>query len=74
MSSSQIKIAFVNDIHDSKNNEDRNLRVDKIIIDSQLLESENEKIYSVGSWDSNVGCKGGNKKSEILYCNGYFQY
>ncbi len=69
---SQIKIVFLNDYHRFR--EDRNLRVDKIIVDGEVLQTENSSVYSTGTWSMRTGCKAGYKKSEWLHCGGYFQY
>ncbi len=68
---SSIKVAFVND--GSSSTQDRNVRVDKIIVDSVAYESEATNTYSVGNWDGS-SCAGGYKKTEWLHCNGYFSY
>ncbi|MEI6221629.1 MAG: carbohydrate-binding domain-containing protein [bacterium] len=73
ISHSQVRVAFANDYRGSDFN-DRNLLVDRIVLDGQEFQTESSDIASVGSWDSANGCGVGNKKSEWLHCNGYFQY
>lgn len=71
-SSSQVRVSFTNDASGSK--EDRNLRIDKIVIDGVTYQSEARTTYSTGSWLKGDGCASGYKKSEWLHCNGYFRY
>lgn len=54
----------------------RTLRVDKISIDGQGYQSEDEFVYSTGTWTGVDGCTPGFKQSEILHltCGGYFEY
>ncbi|MDQ3007982.1 MAG: PQQ-dependent sugar dehydrogenase [bacterium] len=70
--SDQVKISFTNDAYISS--EDRNLRVDKIIIGSTTYETEAADTYSTGTWAPADGCNAGNKKSEWLQCGGAFTY
>lgn len=74
LSRSQIKIRFTNDGVNSDRSQDRNLYVDKIVIDGVSYETEASSTYSTGVYSSGVGCVAGYKKSQILSCNGYFQY
>ena len=69
LTASRIKVAFVND------DGPRNLYVDKIIIGLvEEYETEAVTTYSTGTWSSPNGCDDGYKQSEILHCDGYFQY
>jgi hypothetical protein len=69
---SQVKIAFINDYYNTRMKEDRNLRVDKIIIDNITYQSED--FYSTGTHNKYSGCKSGYKNSDWLHCNGYFDF
>jgi hypothetical protein len=69
----QIKVQFTNDLYVGSGN-DRNLRVDKITINGVDYQTEASTVKSTGSWDPTNGCSIGNKQSEWLQCNGYFQY
>lgn len=62
----QIKVRFSNDIGTR-----RDLRVDKIIVDNVIFESESESTY-VKSESS--ACGSGFLKTEWLYCDSSFQY
>lgn len=68
----QVKVGFINDYYNPQMNEDRNLRVDKIIIDDITYQSED--FYSVGSHNKYSGCKPGYKNSDWLHCKGYFDF
>lgn len=67
----QVSIKFTNDYNDRVNNQDRNLKINKIKIDGIIYESESPSTFSTGSWQSG-GCGSGFNKSEWLYCNGEF--
>jgi hypothetical protein len=71
---SQIRIAFTNDGVNQDRTEDRSLVVDKIILDGVTYQTEASTTYSTGTYTQGTGCSAGNKKSEWLNCNGYFQY
>lgn len=69
-----VRVAFVNDLYRGFGN-DRNLFVDKITIDGVTYQSERPSTFSTGSWNfSNKSCTPGNYQTEILVCNGYFEY
>ena len=68
---SDVKVKFVNDYNRKKEN--RNLYVDKITVDGGVYESEDPETYSKGV-KTVFGCGKGYRKSEVLSCNGYFQY
>ncbi len=70
----QIRLVFTNDKYLPKQNQDRNLRIDKIILDGIDYQTEHPQTFSTGSWNSETGCQAGNKSSEWLQCNGYFQF
>lgn len=67
-----IKVAFINDT--SAGNEDRNILIDKLVVNGQVFETEAETTYAEGSWNATDGCSGRNAQSEWLHCNGYFTY
>ena len=67
----KLRVKFTND------NGDRNLYVDKLIIDDKTYETEAHHTWSTGTWDSEFGCnynRGGYSWSEGLHCNGYLEY
>ena len=70
---SRIRIGFDNDYWWPPY-EDRNLKVDKIVVDGVTYQTEDPLVYSVGVWDAATDCNPGYKQSEWLACNGYFQY
>lgn len=57
----------------NRKKENRNLYVDKITVDGGVYESEDPETYSKGV-KTVFGCGKGYRKSEVLSCNGYFQY
>lgn len=67
----QIRVAFTND-GTAQSGVNRDLRVDKILIDGKAFESEAPTVTSVFPPDS--GCSGGVLFSEFLFCTGHFQY
>ena len=70
----EIRINFVNDLYDPANNVDRNLRVDKIIVDGTIYETESPSVYSTASWKDEDGFVPGYRESEYLHANGHFQF
>jgi len=72
VSAERIKLRFANDLY--INNEDRNLHIDKISLNGTVFETEDQQVYSTGTWSPDSGCAPGNKKSEALMCAGYFHY
>ena len=67
VSASQVKVAFTND-----NGTNRDAIVDKVIIGGQTFETEAGSVRSTGTWSGS--CAPGNKRSQVLHCNGYFHY
>lgn len=70
----QVRIYFLNDLYDEANNFDRNLRVDAIVIDGVRFETEDPSVFSTGTWLAADGVQPGNRQSEFLHANGFFQY
>lgn len=64
----QVKLSYVNDAKDRSTGDDRNLRVDKIIVDGATYETESGNTFSSSS------CYTGFARSEWMRCNGYFLY
>ena len=71
---SQIRVAFVNDLFDAENGIDRNVRIDKIVVDGKTIETESADVFSTGTWKPEDGVVPGFRESETLHSNGYFQY
>ena len=69
-----VRINFVNDLYDEANSIDRNVRIDAIIIDGQRFETESPDVYSTGTWLPADGVVAGNRQSEYLHTDGYFQF
>ncbi len=69
----QIQVAFTNDGLTAQQ-QDKNLRVDGITVDGVVFESEDPGVLSTGTWTADSGCGPGFKQSEVLACNGFFQY
>lgn len=67
-----IRIEFLNDALSAS--EDRNLMIDRIVVNKKTLQTESPTVYSIGSWDSSAGCNGGYKQSEWLQCPGLLKY
>jgi hypothetical protein len=53
---------------------DRNLKVDRIVVDGTEYQTESPSVYGQGARNTRNGCSNGYLKTEWLYCNGYFQY
>ncbi len=69
----QIKVAYTNDWQEGTTEKD--LRVDKIVLDGVTYETEASSTYSTGTAVPGSDCiVGGYKNSEWLHCNGSFAY
>ncbi|MGI9515637.1 MAG: PQQ-dependent sugar dehydrogenase, partial [Pirellulaceae bacterium] len=53
---------------------DRNLRVDNVVLDGVVYETEDPSVYSTGTWMPADGIVPGFRQSEFLHANGYFEY
>ena len=71
---SDIRIYFTNDRWEPSQGVDANLFVDAIIVDGQRIETEDPTTFSTGSWLPADGVTPGNRESEYLNSNGYFQF
>lgn len=71
-SNAKIELKYAND--GAYNGQDRNVLVDKIIVDGVNYETEAKTVYSLGAWGSDNSCNAGYKQNELLACNGYFAY
>ena len=72
--SGQIRIAFTNDVFDPDNGIDRNVRIDKIVVNGETIETESADVFSTGTWKPEDGITPGFRESEILNGDGFFQY
>ena len=69
---SQIRIAFTNDLNEG--GIDRNVRIDKIVVDGETIETESANVFSTGTWKVEDGVQPGFRLSEYLHADGYFQF
>ena len=67
-----IRLEFVNDLFSPS--VDRNVRVDFLRVDREVMQTESSEVLSTGTWDAVGGCGPGNKRSEWLHCAGYFEF
>ena len=71
----QIRVAYTNDFWDPINQIDRNLEVDKIVVNGATFETEHPTVFSTGTYVPSAGTiVPGNWQSETLHSEGYFQY
>ena len=70
----QIRIAFTNDVYDEAAGIDRNVRIDRIVVDGETIETESAEVFSTGTWKSTDGIVPGFGRGDILHANGYFQF
>ncbi len=70
----QVRLAFTNNGVASDGG-DRNLRVDRLVLDGATYESEDPSTFAAGGYVPGTGCTSGNLQTETLYCGGaYFEY
>ena len=74
ISGDDLQIEFTNDVFDPANGIDRNLNIDKVVIDGVTYETENAATFSTGTWKAEDGVTPGFRESETLNSNGFFQY
>jgi hypothetical protein len=68
-----VQIHFTNDLFTNEGEVDRNLHVDRIVLDGVTYQTEAPIVFSTGTWrDGDVNP--GFEQSEVLHVNGYFQY
>lgn len=69
----QVRIAFTNDglVNGVL---DRNLHVDKIMLDGIVYQTESPRVFSTGTWLPSDGIQPGYRRSEVLHTDGYFQF
>lgn len=70
----QVRVVFVNDLYDPEAGIDRNLQVDRIVVNGQTVETESDSVFSTGTWKAEDGIQPGFRNSEYLHGNGYFQF
>lgn len=70
----QIKVEFINDLNDTAAGIDRNVRVDRIVVDGVSVQTESSSVFSTGTWKPEDGVVPGFRESEWLHTNGNFQY
>ncbi|MCC6511936.1 MAG: PQQ-dependent sugar dehydrogenase, partial [Pirellulaceae bacterium] len=73
LTADRIRIAFTNDAL-VNGTQDRNLHVDKIILDGVVHQTESPTVFSTGTWLPADGIQPGYRLSQTLHGNGYFQY
>ncbi len=69
----RIRVQFVGDVYEP-GVIDRNLWVDRIEINGVAYETESDNVFSNGTWVSGLGIAPGNRNTETLHTDGYFQY
>lgn len=74
VSPDRIRVAFINDLVDPVTGEDRNVRIDKVTVDSVVLQTESPLVFSTGTYLPSDGVVPGFRQNEFLHANGYFQY
>lgn len=69
---SDVVIKYTNDY--STATEDRNLLVDKVVIDEKIYQTESATTFSTGTWAPGTNCNPGYKSSEWLHCGGLLDF
>ncbi|MCA9138448.1 MAG: DUF4347 domain-containing protein [Planctomycetales bacterium] len=69
-----IRINFTNDAWDPSTGYDRNLRIDRIVVDGVTYQAEDPSVFSTGSWRPEDGIVPGYRQSEWLNSGGYLQF
>ena len=74
ISPNEVRINFINDLYNPGAGIDRNLRIDRVRIDGVDYQAEAPSVFSTGTWKPQDGIAAGNRESEFLHANGYFQF
>ncbi len=70
----RIRINYVNDLYDPSNGIDRNLRVDRVVVDGVTYQTEAPTVFADGVFMQGQGITSGYLQSEYLHANGFFQF
>ena len=74
ISADDIRINYVNDLYDPGAGTDRNLRIDRIVVDGVTYQAENSAVTTSGTFVNGQIAGPGNFRSEYVHANGYFQF
>lgn len=74
LTANDLRIAFTNDLWEPAIGIDRNLVIDKIVLDGATFQTEAPSVFSTGSWLPADGIAPGFGRGDTLAANGYFQY
>lgn len=70
----ELRFNFLNDLYDPANGIDRNITIDRIEIDGNIYQTEDDATFSTGTWTQADGVQSGFGRGETLNSNGYFQF
>ncbi len=68
----EIRVAFINDF--VSGSYDRNLRVDRLILDGTTYTADDPQVFTTGYFIEGQGVVSGNFQVTRLFANGYFQF
>ncbi|TWU08015.1 peroxidase family protein [Stieleria varia] len=74
VSFSDVRVVFENDLYDEAAGYDRNLIVDKVLLDGVSMETEDARVFSTGTWTADLGILPGFRQTQQLHANGFLQY
>ncbi len=74
LTADDIRLEFVNDLYRAEDGFDRNVLIDRIVIDGVVFETESDKTYSTGLWRDGGIVGPGFLETELLNVNGSFFY
>lgn len=72
LSQAELRLAFTNDRRIGS--EDRNVRVDALVVDGVRFESEDPLVVGTGVYSNGARCRPGTWESEFLNCSGHFMF
>ena len=70
----QVRVVFTNDLYQPEIGFDRNVRVDRIVVSGQTIQTESSDVFSTGTFLRSDGVAPGFGRGETLNSNGYFQF
>jgi len=70
----ELQISFTNDLFDPANNFDRNLVIQKVVVDGVEFFADDPSVFSTGTYLDADGVTPGFGRGNILHANGFFQF
>jgi len=74
ITASEVRLQFINDLYRAEDGFDRNVVIDRIVVDGRIYETESPSTFSTGVWRDGSVTDPGFLETETLNINGSFFY